>query len=341
MKVLLIALLLFAIPALAVHTSDILIAPQLSGASAETDFSVNVTNKGKDSINEVRVRIPVEFSSLKCGEAPKGWSLAYSDAVECNYKTVASYITTDKSLLFALTVTTSAKDGNYTWEIRSRDVFDGFSLHNPITATDSKAPSIKDDTLKVPNGGEKWETSSVHDILWSSRDIADNNLLDNSITLEYTTDGKSWKTIATNEENDGAYTWMVPAVADNVRIRLVVEDKAGNTASDESDAPFAIVAAAPTVSIKVGESKTLDVNKDGKNDTTITVKSASKDEAELIIEGVPEAAPLPVANVTATPAPAPEKGVLTNPTVTAIVVILILIILYLIWRLQHLEKKKK
>jgi len=345
MKLLLIVLLLLAIPVLAVHTSDVSVVPQLSGASKETNFSFNITNNGKDSINEVRIRIPVEFSALKCGTAPNGWSLAYSDAIECNYKTVSNYLSTGKSLIFVITATAASKDGNYTWEVRSRDVFDGFSLHNPTSAVDATGPTIKTTTLNVPNGGEKWEVLSQYNILWSSSDIADSNLKNKPMTLEYTTDGRLWNEIAKNEENDGTYTWTVPDVkSDKARVRISVEDTLGNTASDESDSSFSIIPAVPVVAIGIGETKTLDVNKDGKNDTTIKLRSVSEDAAVLLIAGIAAPstpAPNATSNATATPAPSPEKGILTNPTVTAVVVILILIILYLIWRLNQLEKKKK
>ncbi len=345
MKALFVALLILTIPVFAVHTSNVALVPQFSGAVKEVQFSLNITNIGKDNVSEVRVRMPVDFSLLECSDAPVGWTLAYSDAIECNYKTVSKYIAPGVSLIFWVNATTASKSGNYTWEVRTRDVFDGFSLHNPVTMTDAAAPAIKPGTLKTPNGGETWEASSRIDIQWSFKDITDDNLEEKPITLEYT-DGKTWKMISQNEENDGAYTWTVPdSVTDNARVRLTAMDKVGNTASDESDKPFSISPAAPTVTIKVGETRILDANNDGKNDTIITVRSVTADAAVLLINAVTPVTPVavnvttPAANVSKTPVP--DKGVLSNPTVTAIVVILILIILYLIWRVQQLEKKKK
>lgn len=344
--------MLLTIPVLAVHTSVVSVGPSLTTLSKEVSFSVNATNLGKDKISEVRTRMPLQFSSLKCGTAPNGWILAYSDAIECNYKTVLTYIDSNKSLLFVVSATTGAKDGNYTWEVRSRDVFDGFSLNYPVTAVDATAPAIKASTLKSPNGGEKWEVGRQYDILWNAGDITDNNLAGNPVTLSYATDGKTWNIITENQENDGVYTWTVPAaISDSVRVRLTAKDKAGNAASDEGDAPFSIVQPVPSITIKAGETKSIDVNKDGKNDAKITVRSVTADAAELLIVAIE--APTPAAtvapnvstNVTVPPKPVnititPEKGV-TSPAVTAVIVILVLIILYLIWRLQQLEKKKK
>jgi hypothetical protein len=242
----------------------------------EAEYSFNVLNNGNDSVSEVRIRMPSEFSSLKCAAAPQGWSLAYSDAVECNYKTVSSYIVAKESLSFAITAMTPSSSGNFTWEVRTRDVFDGFSLHNPLVWVDASAPLVKSSTIYAPNGAEKWEVGSQHDILWSSGDIEDDNLKDMPVTLEYTTDGKLWKKIAENIENNGSYSWIVPDVkADKARVRIAVVDMVGNRASDESDGVFSIIQAAPTLSINVDETKVLDVNKDGKNDTSITLRRSS------------------------------------------------------------------
>lgn len=344
MRFSLIALLLLTVPVLAVHTSDVGVSPGFIGATKETAFALNVTNDGKDNISEVRTRIPIEFSALKCGTAPQGWTLAYSDAVECNYKTVSAYLAAGNSVTFMVNATTAASTGNYTWEVRSRDVFDGFSLHNPVVVIDATAPTMKTSTLKSPNGGEKWEAATQHDIVWEPGDITDTNIEDTPIMLEYTADGKTWNKITENQANDGVYAWMVPGDRlGNAKVRLTATDKTGNKATDVSDANFTIAAAAPTVTIKEGESRTLDVNKDGRNDTIITARDVTSDSAVLLVESIAVPTPTPVpatpSNVT-TPKPT-EREALANPTVAAIVIILVLIILYLIWRLQQIEKRKK
>ncbi len=340
MKGIWIAILLLTFPVLAVHTSDVDVSPRIAGSSEVTDFTINITNEGKDGVNEVRVRTPVEFSALECGAAPTGWKLVYSDAVECDYKTVSSYLTTNKSLVFAVDATTAAKDGNYTWEIRSRDVFDGFSLHAPVTVIDGTPPVMANSTLEVPNGGEKWEALSRHNILWHFRDITDANLLGKPITLEYTTDGKNWVVIATGLENSVSYLWSLPNVTTGkASVRITATDAAGNSASDVSDRPFSITAPAPTVSIKAGESKTVEING---RDATITVRSVEDDIVTLLIKpsAAPQATPTPRANATATPAASPAPAPKSDGTTTAVIVVLVAIILYMIWRLQQVEKKK-
>ncbi len=331
-----VAFLLLTIPALALHASDVAVLPQMAGVSKDVAFVINATNLGTDNISEVRISVPIEFSGLACGAAPGGWKLVSFDVLECSYKTVSAYLAKGDSLVFSVNATTAAGDGNYTWEIRSRDVFDGFSLHAPVTAIDGTLPSIRNSTMESPNGGEKWETLSEHIIRWRAEDIADSELAENPITLEYTADGKAWILIASDVENNGTYMWTLPNLtAEKARVRITATDAVGNLASDASDDTFSIIASLPTVSIKVGESKTVDVN--GKN-ATITVRGVKDETVTLLIKSAVTAQPVvtPKANATASPA----ATVAPNNLNTAVVVVLVVIILYLIWRLQQIEKKK-
>jgi hypothetical protein len=50
------------------------------------------------------------------------------------------------------------------------------------------------------------------------------------ITLEYSTDGKEWKSIASNLENTGRHPWQVPTGLVQAYLRLRVRDLAGNEA---------------------------------------------------------------------------------------------------------------
>jgi hypothetical protein len=307
---------------------------------------------GKDAISDVRIRVPQQFSSLKCGVPPENWSLAYSDAIECSYKTVSDYIKLNETLSFFVNAVTAAADGNYIWEVRSQDSFDGFSFHYPVSVVDIKPPAISASALQEPNGGERWEKLSQQAILWNAEEITD-DLAENPVTLEYATDGQTWSIIAAGEKNDGVFEWTVPDIdSNNTKIRISVADKAGNAASDESDQPFSIVPAAPTLTLEKGEFKGFDINTDGNNDIIVTLRSIEGNVATLVIATVPTAVatptavptpePTPNATATATPQATPERrDILSDPTITAVIVILILIIIYLVWKLQGIEKKKK
>ncbi|HYD35405.1 MAG TPA: SdrD B-like domain-containing protein [Vitreimonas sp.] len=101
-------------------------------------------------------------------------------------------------------------------------------------------------TLLSPNGGEVYAGGSTQTIAWNAPDT-DANPNDSLITLEYTTDGVNFVTIATNEPNDGSYTWTVPNInSTTVQVRATVTDGVNNSASanDMSDAVFTIGAMA-------------------------------------------------------------------------------------------------
>ncbi|MBI2076522.1 MAG: hypothetical protein HYT72_04720 [Candidatus Aenigmarchaeota archaeon] len=337
-KILLLLIALsMAMPVLAVHTAKISLNPMLTAASADTQFTVNVTNLGKDRISELRVRMPVDFSGLKCGTAPSGWAVSFSDAIECNYKTVANYIMANSSLGFTVTAKTGDDDKNYTWELRTRDVFDGFSLFNPVTNIDKSGPAIKPSTLTAPNGGEKWVSRTGHDITWKGADITDANLKAKPVTLEYSTDGKKWDVIAKDLENGGSYAWTVPdANSTSVKVRLTAADSVGNAASDESDGAFTISPALPTTVLIVGDNAMIDIDKDGKTDFIVALVDITNKTAILTFTSLKPAATTTTvaANGTTTVPSRPDQ------TTTIVIVILIVIIVYLIWKLQQTGKKK-
>ncbi|HEX8694547.1 MAG TPA: lamin tail domain-containing protein [Longimicrobium sp.] len=92
-------------------------------------------------------------------------------------------------------------------------------------------------TVTAPNGGESWAGGSTQTIAWTSSGVA-------SVKLEYTLDGAAWSVItASTAAAGGSYAWTVPSTA-STAARVRVSDAAG-TASDASDAPFTITAAAP------------------------------------------------------------------------------------------------
>lgn len=338
-KIFLLLIALFvAMPVIAVHTSKISLDPMLTAPSADTQFTLNVTNLGKDKVSEVRIRMPVDFSGLKCGVAPTGWTITFSDAIECNYKTVASYIESNSSLGFMFMAKTGSDDKNYTWEIRTRDVFDGFSLFNPVSNVDTAGPSMKPATLTVPNGGEKWVSRTSRDITWKSADITDANLKYNGIMLEYTTDGKKWELISADLENSGSYPWTLPDLnSTGVKVRLTAHDTVGNSASDASDAAFTISTALPTTVLTVGDSARIDLDKDGKNDFIVALVDVTKQTATLTFTSL-----IPAATTTTTASNGTTTTVPSRPdqTTTIVIVILIVIIIYLVWKLQKTGKKK-
>ncbi|MDP2982244.1 MAG: two-component regulator propeller domain-containing protein [Candidatus Latescibacter sp.] len=71
-------------------------------------------------------------------------------------------------------------------------------------------------TITSPNGGEIWESGSVHEITWMGRDI-------NNLRIEYSADsGKNWNLISDFvDASKRSYTWSAPSMQSfHCRVRL-------------------------------------------------------------------------------------------------------------------------
>jgi hypothetical protein len=116
---------------------------------------------------------------------------------------------------------------------------------------DSEYPDVN---IKYPNGGEMLTDGDDVTITWSASDFwpmqgfGASQAADLDIDLYYSTDGgSSWTTIATGEDNDGAYPWTVPSEdSDQCLVKVVAADEAGNEGSDTSDGVFTIAPVSDT-----------------------------------------------------------------------------------------------
>lgn len=92
-------------------------------------------------------------------------------------------------------------------------------------------------TVIVPNGGEVWEYSQIHNITWSSTSVS-------LLKLEYRThDSATWNMIADSVVADsGRYAWIIPNDPTS-QARVKITDLAAGSLVDSSDNVFSIVAA--------------------------------------------------------------------------------------------------
>ncbi|MCP6717999.1 MAG: DUF5011 domain-containing protein [Patescibacteria group bacterium] len=146
--------------------------------------------------------------------------------------------------------TTEVADGNA--YIKVRDTFDS-DVYNVsgVFTIDNIDPTVDASAITSPIGGEFWAGAVSKDITWDATKINDTNLEDNPISLHYTTDnGATWNTIEEGLANTSPYSWTVPAInSETVKVKIVVADLAGNTASDESDVDFRIDSIKPETSL--------------------------------------------------------------------------------------------
>jgi hypothetical protein len=117
---------------------------------------------------------------------------------------------------------------------------DGAHCHYPHTLT-----------LSQPNGGNTWAAGSQQSIFWT---VTNENGTDTgTVNLEYSVNGGStWKPIASNEANDGSYTWTVPDdPSTNAAARVIRPNRVSPTpapypsacSQDASNGAFTITAA--------------------------------------------------------------------------------------------------
>ena len=90
--------------------------------------------------------------------------------------------------------------------------------------------------LNSPNGKEEWNSSSVHNILWTSSGVK-------SVFIDYSTDGgKSWSRITSSFPADsGKYIWVTPdKVSQNCMVRVGDASMPSITDISKSDSTFEI-----------------------------------------------------------------------------------------------------
>lgn len=102
-------------------------------------------------------------------------------------------------------------------------------------------------TVIYPNGGEVLLYGQNVNLQWNATDnVAVANV---DLYLSRTGVGGPYTLLAAGVPNTGSYAWVVdPPSSNNVRLRVVASDAAGNTGQDESDQDWAIIdGATPTL----------------------------------------------------------------------------------------------
>ena len=118
-----------------------------------------------------------------------------------------------------------------------------------ITA-DNASPVVSGNTIVSPNGGE-FLNGTTRTITWNPANITDSIGI-KSVTLEYATGAGVWNAITTGA-NNGSFVWNISGLADgnDYHLRIIASDFVGHTASDISDADFAIDHTAPVMTSNI------------------------------------------------------------------------------------------
>ncbi len=88
-------------------------------------------------------------------------------------------------------------------------------------------------TVTFPNGGEEWQSDSIHDIIWSSYGTS------GGVKIEYSlNNGGEWTEIIASMPDTGVYPWTIPdTTSDNCVVRVADTNE---SIADTSDAVFTI-----------------------------------------------------------------------------------------------------
>lgn len=129
------------------------------------------------------------------------------------------------------------EDGEYILKANAWDIAGNYAEPDSVEVTVDKTAPLA--TVTAPNGGEAYTGGQTVDITWTATDA---NLDGYPVTIELYDGDALYSTIASGEDNDGSYSWVISEVAagSNYKIKISVEDLAGNVGCDASDAPFTV-----------------------------------------------------------------------------------------------------
>ncbi|MBK8166785.1 MAG: hypothetical protein IPK64_12650 [bacterium] len=183
--------------------------------------------------------------------APNGgetWTIGAVHTIAWNSANVASldieYSTDDGASWLPVAGGVAAGGGSYAWTVP-----DAPTTSARVRVTDSADPAVTDQsagaftiaapiyavTVLSPNGGQRWQTGSQAEVMFTTTNVAD-------VMIELSSDdGASWAPLAGPVPAAiGAWTWTVPELAgEGFRVR--VSDAGSSGAVDASDASFALV----------------------------------------------------------------------------------------------------
>ena len=127
-------------------------------------------------------------------------------------------------------------------------ISDPNAINNPVDVPVTlKVDSLEFITLLSPNGGERWEVNSLHEINWQSENTS------GTVKIEYSTDkGSSWTAIDSIAQDNHHYSWTIPNSLSTTCL-VKISDTDG-VPFDQSDSVFTI--AAPLSADFIGEPTT-------------------------------------------------------------------------------------
>ena len=206
----------------------------------------DVSNSATTDMGNAAFTITLPVLTLTSPNGGEAWIAGSSHPITWTSSGVANvkldYSTNGGSTWIALSESTSAGSGTYSWTVPFSASANCFvritdASNSALTDLGNAAFTITLPTLTLtsPNGGESWIAGSSHPITWSSTGVT-------NVKLDYSTNGgSSWTTIAgSTSASTNTYSWTVPSSASaNCFVRIT--DVSNSAITDMGNAAFTIV----------------------------------------------------------------------------------------------------
>ncbi len=153
-----------------------------------------------------------------------------------------NYVSTDGGTTFTSSTLASPGSGYACYALDRGTLLDMhsagiFKLSTTYAVPDPSAQAV---LVTAPDGGEVWNSGTVHFVTWTQTNLA-------LVAIEWRAGPLDpWIPVAQVEAAAGVYAWTVPAVA-TTQAEVRVRDAADATPADVSNAVFTIVNATPTL----------------------------------------------------------------------------------------------
>lgn len=123
------------------------------------------------------------------------------------------------------------KEGDHDIYLKAYDGAGNIGVSDSITVTVTPTQNL---TVNVPNGSEFWSQGSIHDIIWNE------NVQDTLVKIELFRSTDLQYVISASTENDGVFSWAIPADQLPATDYLIKITGTETTISDASNSGFTI-----------------------------------------------------------------------------------------------------
>jgi hypothetical protein len=200
-----------------------------------------------DAFFSIAAEVPV--ASIKVTK-PNGGEVFLAGATQAitwvseNIENVKIEYTTNGGAQWYTIIESIPSTGTYSWvnvpslnssqcKVRISDAADGIPTDISDVNFEISNQVIKSITILSPNGGEKWEAGTNHNITWNASNV-------NKVKIELTTNqGSTWTTIV-DSTSGGAYEWNLDESLNATQCQIRLSDYYDKNVSDISDGTFTI-----------------------------------------------------------------------------------------------------